>query len=140
MTAEGRTPAQMYSLVFGVTLLLVGIAGFFVNSEFNTGSNIDGNNLIIFEVNGIHNIIHLLSGAIGIALSRTRAGGYTFALGFGLVYGLVTILGFIDGDTVLGLIPVNTEDNILHLLISGLGIAAALASKDQRDERVVRTV
>lgn len=139
MTAEGRTPAQVYSLVFGVTLLLVGIAGFFVNSEFNTGSNIQGDDLIIFEVNGIHNIIHLLSGVLGIALSRTRSGGYAFALGFGLVYGLVTILGFIDGDTVLGLIPVNTEDNILHLLISGAGIAAAVASKDQRNDARART-
>jgi hypothetical protein len=40
----------------------------------------------------------------------------------------VTLWGFADGNSVLGLVPVNGADNVLHLLISGLGIAAGLAS------------
>jgi hypothetical protein len=40
----------------------------------------------------------------------------------------VTIIGLIDGNDVLGLIPVNPADNILHLLLSLLGIASALVS------------
>ncbi len=124
------TPAQLYSLVFGATLLLVGILGFVAESSFDTGSNVNGSNLIFFEVNGLHNIVHLASGLLGLALWRSVAGARGFALGFGLVYGAVTLWGFIDGNDVLSLIPVNAADNVLHLAISALGIVAGLVSKD----------
>jgi RsiW-degrading membrane proteinase PrsW (M82 family) len=48
----------------------------------------------------------------------------------GAVYIVVAIWGFIvgDGDAILSIIPVNTEDNILHLLIGVAGLAAGAAS------------
>jgi hypothetical protein len=116
-------------LVFGAVLLLVGIIGFFVNSKFGTGSHPPGSNLIIFKVNGWHNIVHIASGLVGLALARTVAGGRLFALGFGAVYLLVTIYGFITGSNVVHLIPINTADNVLHLLIALTGLAAGLASR-----------
>ena len=60
-------------------------------------------------------------------VSAARA---AYALGLGAVYLLVTLLGFIagDGEEILNLIPVNTEDNFLHLLIGLAGIAAGLAT------------
>ena len=125
------TPAQIYSLVFGATLLLVGILGFIAESSFNTGSDVNGSNLILFEVNGWHNLVHIASGLVGLALWRSVAGAKSFALGFGAVYLVVTLWGFIDGNDVLGLIPVNGADNVLHLLISLLGIGAGLASRDE---------
>lgn len=128
---EGRTPAQLYALLFGVALLLVGIIGFFVDSSFETGSGIEGDELIIFEVNGIHNLVHIASGLLGLALAGSRSGARLYALGFGAVYLLVTIIGFIDGNDVLGLIPVNTADNFLHLVIALTGLAAGAASSPE---------
>lgn len=125
----------MYALVFGVTLIAVGIVGFAVNSEFNAGTEIDGDDLIIFEVNGWHNIVHLASGALGVALAGTPAGGRAFALGFGAVYGAVTVWGFITGDTVFALMPVNTADNILHLAIAGAGLVAGILSPPAQEVR-----
>ena len=125
------TPAQLYSLVFGATLLLVGILGFIAESAFNTGSDLDGSNFILFEVNGWHNLVHLASGLLGLALWRSVSGARSFALGFGAVYLIVTLWGFIDGNDVLGLIPINGADNVLHLAISLLGIGAGLASRDE---------
>ena len=127
-----RTPAQLYALLFGAVLLLVGIVGFAADSSFGTGSDVEGSNLIAFEVNGWHNLVHIASGLAGLALARTVAGARTFALGFGTVYAVVTLWGFIDGDAVLWLVPVNTADNFLHLALAALGIAAGLAS-DSRD-------
>jgi hypothetical protein len=124
------TPAQIYSLAFGATLLLVGILGFLAESSFDAGSNVNGSNFIAFEVNGWHNLVHIASGLVGLALWRSPSGARSFALGFGLVYGIVTLWGFIDGNDVLGLIPVNAADNVLHLLIATLGIAAGLASRE----------
>lgn len=128
---EARTPAQIYSLVFGATLLVAGIAGFFVNSEFgDLGANVEGDELILFEVNGWHNIVHLASGLLGLALARSAAGGFAFALGFGLTYALVTVWGLITGDNILfGLAPINGADNVLHTAIAAAGILAALASR-----------
>ena len=128
------TPAQIYSLVFGATLLLVGIVGFAADSSFETGTNISGGELIVFEVNGWHNLVHILSGLVGLALWRNPATARSFALGFGVVYAIVTLWGFIDGNTVLGLIPVNAADNVLHLLIAAAGIAAGLASPAVRHD------
>ena len=129
-SAGAKTPAQLYALVFGATLLLAGILGFFVDSSFgDLGSDVQGDDLIIFEVNGWHNLVHIASGAIGLALAGSAVGARAFALGFGAVYLVVAIWGFITGDNVLfGLLPVNTEDNFLHLAIALAGLAAGAAS------------
>jgi len=130
-----KSPAQVYALVFGLTLVLAGIVGFFYSADFSTGkaaadpSNRDA--LIgVFDVNGWHNVVHILSGLLGLSLARSWSGARLYAWGFGLVYLLVTVIGFVlgDGHAILGLIPVNTEDNLLHLAISLLGITAALST------------
>src|SRR5687768_5062297 len=128
-----KTPAQIYSLVFGAPLLLAGILGFFADASFgDLGSDVQGDELIIFEVNGWHNLVHIASGALGLALAGSRAGARGFALGFGAVYLVVAIWGLIVGDQVLfGLMPVNGADNVLHLLIALAGLAAGLASPDE---------
>lgn len=127
---ETRTPAQLYALTFGAVLLLVGILGFIADASFGSGSNVQGDDFIIFEVNGWHNIVHILSGLVGLALWRRADTARAYALGFGAVYLVVTIWGFITGDHVLWLIPVDAADNVLHLLIALTGIAAGLASRE----------
>ena len=134
------TPAQIYALAFGATLLLVGILGFVADASFNTGADVSGSNLIVFEVNGWHNLVHIASGLVGLALWRNPATARSFALGFGAVYLVVTLWGLVDGNDVLGLIPVNAADNVLHLVIALAGIAAGLASSTAREpSRAART-
>jgi hypothetical protein len=133
------TPAQIYALAFGATLLLVGIVGFAVNSNFDTGDGVStGDKLIVFELNGWHNLVHIASGLLGLLLFRRNDTARLFALGFGAVYLIVTIIGFADGTDVLGLIPVNGADNVLHLLIAAAGLAAGLMSPDDSRGRVAR--
>lgn len=132
-TTADRTPAQLYALVFGITLVVAGIAGFFADSSFgDLGSNVSGDELIVFEVNGWHNIVHLASGLVGLAVFMSAPASRLYALGFGAVYLVVTIWGFVDGNDVVGLIPVNTADNFLHLAIAAAGILAGLASDPRR--------
>jgi hypothetical protein len=130
-----RTPAQLYALLFGIVLLAVGIFGFIADSSFGTGSDVDGSDFIVFEVNGWHNIVHILSGLLGIALARRRDTARAYALGFGAVYLVVTIWGFVTGDQVLWLIPVDDADNVLHLLIAAAGLTAGLASREHTVSR-----
>ena len=135
---SGRTPAQIYSLVFGLVLLGAGILGFIADSSFgNLGSGVDGDTFIVFEVNGWHNLVHIASGALGLALAGRAASARAFALGFGAVYLLVTVIGLIDGSDIFGLLPINAADNVLHIGIALTGIAAGLASAPARSSSQV---
>jgi hypothetical protein len=128
---DERSPAQVYALVIGLTLVVAGIAGFFYSASFSTGDGTEREALLgILDVNGWHNVVHIATGAIGLALAGSYGGARTYALAFGAVYLLVTVLGFIagDGEELFNLIPVNTEDNVLHLLIAIGGIGAGLAT------------
>jgi len=127
--AESWTPAQWYCVVFGATLVLAGALGFIADSSFDVGDSLQGDKLVAFEVNGWHNVIHLLSGVFLLAVSRVNATARLGAIGFGVVYGVVTLIGLIDGQDVFGLIPVNAPDNALHVAISLLGILTGLMSK-----------
>ena len=139
---RGRTPAQWYCYVVGAVLLLVGVAGFFVDASFDTAGSGDptagtgnadnmlqGDGLLGFEVNGWHNVVHLLSGVVLLALASKRASAKAAAIGFGVVYGLVAIIGLINGNDVLGVIPVNAADNVLHVALSLLGLLAGFMSR-----------
>jgi len=127
---EGKTLAQIYALALGAVLVLVGILGFVVEPSFGIGDDAQRGTLIAFDINGWHNVVHLLSGIVGLVMARTAANARLFAIGYGVVYLLVTALGFIvgDGGYLLSIIPINTADNLLHLLIAVSGIAVGLAS------------
>ncbi len=122
-----RSPARVFCLVVGATLVLVGLLGFIAESAFDTGSGVQGDDLIIFEVNGWHNVVHLASGLFLLALMRRHDTARLAALSFGAIYGVVTVIGLIDGNDVLGLFPVNPADNILHIALTLAAFAAALA-------------
>jgi Domain of unknown function (DUF4383) len=126
-----RSPAQVFGLVVGITLVAAGILGFFYNASFGTGDGTERDAVLgILDVNAWHNIVHIATGAIALALAGSYSGSRAYAIAFGVVYLLVTALGFIagDGEEIFNLIPVNTEDNILHLLIGIAAIGAGLAT------------
>jgi hypothetical protein len=126
-----RSPAQVYALVIGATLVVVGIAGFFYNASFDAGDGTERDAVVgILDVNGWHNVFHIVSGAVGLLLGGSYGGARAYALGLGAIYLLVALLGFLagDGDEILNLIPVNTEDNVLHVLIGIAGLGAGLAT------------
>lgn len=102
---------------FGVVFLVIGVLGFVPTLVP------DGKLLGIFQVNAFHNIVHILSGAVALFAGMTSVDySKLYFKVFGVVYALVTVLGFLTGNGLLGLLPVNTADNLLHLVIA----AAAL--------------
>jgi hypothetical protein len=127
---QGKTLAQVYALSLGVVLVLVGLLGFLVEPSFGIGDSAQRGTLIAFDINGWHNVVHLLSGIVGLAMAGTAAKARLFSIGYGVVYVIVTILGFVvgDGGLLLSLIPINTADNLLHLVIALTGIGIGLAS------------
>jgi Domain of unknown function (DUF4383) len=128
---EERSPAQVYALVIGAALVLGGIGGFFYNASFGSGDETSRDALLgILEVNGWHNVVHIVSGALGLAVAASYGAARGYAIGLGMVYLLIAFAGFIagDGDEILNLIPVNTEDNFFHLLIGATGLVAGVVT------------
>ena len=128
---EERSPAQVYALVIGGTLVLAGILGFFYNASFGTGDGTERDAVLgILDVNGWHNVVHIATGALGLAVAGSYSSARGYAIGLGAVYLLVAGLGFIagNGDEIFNLIPVNTEDNLLHVLLGIAGLGAGLAT------------
>jgi Domain of unknown function (DUF4383) len=130
---EPRTLAQWWCLLGGLTLVAVGLIGFLVNGSFDTGHHVQGDDLIIFEVNGWHNLVHLASGLLLLAGAGHRKRAKAISLLFGMTYGLVTVYGLVDGDEVFGLIPVDAADNVLHILLTLTSLFAGLVSRGRYD-------
>jgi hypothetical protein len=126
---QDRSPAQIYALLFGLVLVVAGIVGFFYSSSFGEPGEVDGV-LGILDVNGWHNVVHIVTGLLGLAVYASYGNARLYAIGLGAVYVAIAVAGFIagDGTNLLGIIPVNTEDNFLHLLIGIAGLGAGLAT------------
>jgi hypothetical protein len=138
---EERSPAQIYALVIGTTLCAAGILGFFYSASFGTGDGTEREAVLgILDANGWHNLVHLATGALGLAVAASYGGARRYALGLGVFYLVVTLLGFIagDGDEIFNVIPVNTEDNVLHLLLGVGGVGAALATPGEQAPSTAR--
>jgi hypothetical protein len=69
----------------------------------------------------LHNIVHLLFGAAGIAMSRQPRTSYQFLVGGGVIYLVLWVYGLAVGrESDANFVPLNNADNWLHLV---LGVA-----------------
>ncbi len=74
----------------------------------------------LFQVSVLHNIVHLLFGVAGLALSRQARTATSYLIGGGVIYLVLWIYGLvIDKQSSANFVPLNAADNWLHL---GLGI------------------
>lgn len=119
-TATGRTPAQMFALAFGAVYLLVGIVGFFVTG-FDDFASETNEELIIFAINPLHNIVHIALGVVWIGAAASHQAAKSVNLLFGVVLLLVAVLGF-AGVLVDEVINVNNADSFLHVATAALAI------------------
>jgi hypothetical protein len=122
------------AVIFGVVFLLIGILGFVPSMAP------DQMLLGIFHVNAAHNAVHLLTGAVALFCGMASvAASKTFFRIFGVVYGLVAILGFVVGDgMLLGLISNNVADTWLHVAIAVVSLI--LGFGPFADREMTRTV
>ncbi len=134
------TLAQRFAQVFGAIYLLVGILGFIPPLLTTKAGAIvpplglpvfAGFLITLFAVNWLHSLAHILIGVAGLATFRNPATASTYALAIGVVYALLFLLGLFGGPWgALGvLVPLNTLDNILHLLTALIAFGAYYASR-----------
>jgi hypothetical protein len=127
--------AKTIATLVGVVFILVGIAGFIPGAHTLLGAHLSP----------AHNVVHLVSGAVSLyfGMKGSLSGARTFCLIFGIVYGLLGVVGFIAGkpgsfmgkadDRLLSVLPgtleFGTVDHIIHIAIGVLFIIGALATR-----------
>ena len=123
------SPNRLVATIFGAVYLLIGLLGFAVTGGVGFIATDGGLLLGIFEVNPLHNIVHLLVGAAlliaGLA-SVPAAKGVNITIG--AVYLLLGIVGFFLVGTEANILALNTADHFLHLVsaivLLGVGLGA----------------
>ena len=136
--AGGRSQAQGFAFVIGATFVLVGVLGFipgivrmFGDLSFK-GPESDAQLLGLFDVSVVHNIVHLLFG-IGLLASRRAAWAVRYLLIGGIAYAAVFVYGLfvVNSTSAINFLPINTADNVLHIVLSvtmiALGVIGAAA-------------
>ncbi len=124
---DAPSPARLYATAVGAALVVAGIVGFFYSASFGSPGEVD-DALGIFAVNGWANVLHILTGALGLLMAGYASRQYSLWLGS--LYLALALWGFAigSGESILGFLPVNTADNLLHLALGALGVAAALST------------
>jgi hypothetical protein len=121
------SPNRLLATVLGAVYLLVGLAGFVVTSGVGFAAT-EGENLLLFEVNPLHNVVHLGIGAALLLASRSVSAAKAVNVTVGAVYLLVGVVGLFLVGTAANIIALNAADNVLHLgsaiLLLGVGLAA----------------
>ena len=104
--------AKTIAMVFGWILLIIGLLGFVSNPIVGSGD-------ALFMADGLHNIVHLLTGAIFLWVAK-KGGAQKMLKVFGFIYLIVALAGFVSGTSVLGIMASNVADNWLHLVFAAV--------------------
>jgi hypothetical protein len=115
---------RIIAILFGIGFIFVGVAGLL--PQFNQEGLLFG----YFEVDLIHNIVHIVSGVIAIMAATSHNFAKLFFQIFGVLYAIVAIAGFaLNGDLIM--MHVNMADNILHAVIAVVALYIGFTSKKQ---------
>ena len=110
---------RLIAILFGIGFIFAGVAGFL--PIFTKEGLLFG----IFEVDSMHNMVHLISGVIAIMAATSYRITKIYFTVFGVIYTLAALIGFWrNGD--LFVMHVNTADNILHLVIGVISLYLGL--------------
>lgn len=133
MSASGaagttRTPGQTFALALGIVYLLVGVIGFFVTGLDEFAANTD-EALIIFDLNPLHNIVHLALGGAWLAGAGRTAVARQVNIALGAALLLVFVLGLFGLLTWLSIDGAGAPDNYLHLVTGLLSLYIGLTDR-----------
>jgi hypothetical protein len=133
------SPNRLLATIFGVVYLLIGVLGFAVTG-FSNFAGTEGDSLLGFEVNPLHNIVHLGVGILLLAASRTVASARSANMLVGGVYLLVGIVGLFVLDSDANILALNGADNVLHLATAIVLLGVALSQDKAARDRHAATV
>jgi hypothetical protein len=115
--------AKTLCKIFGVVFVLIGIAGFLRG------------NLLGAHLTPVHNIVHLLTGAISLyfGFAGSDSAARSFCQIFGVIYLLLGVVGFVRPDVIASIIQAHgveagglAPDNITHVVLGAVFLIVGL--------------
>ena len=128
MTGRNDSLVQMWATLAGIVLILTGLLGFISNPiAYSTNA--------ILIVDNVHNIVHLLTGALalGIAFGTKGEQQVNAILGFGILYVGIFVLNLLSPN-LFGIfsVPASTPIHVIHAAVAvvslGVGYMARSAA------------
>jgi len=131
---------QNLARLIGLVFLLIGVLGFIPGVTHNfdelnfAGHESDAELFGIFQVSVLLNVIHIALGIAGLVLSGSAAGARSFLIGGGLVSLAMWLIGLLTTQRSDGnFLPVNVEDDYLHLILGAVMLLLALAPRGRAE-------
>lgn len=123
---------QWVAIILGIVFLTVGILGFIpgITTNFGTlqfaGHQSTAMLFGIFQVSGLHNIVHLIYGVVGLSAMSSALRAFRFLLWGGVLYAILWLYGlFVQFDATANFVPLNTGDNWLHFGLAVVMVASS---------------
>ncbi len=126
-----RSTVQRVALLFGAIYLAAGVLGFL---PFLGGSFTMTNHALlgIFQINLLHNLVHVVIGIAGLAAVTSLPNSRRFCQVVGVVLLLLGVLGLFASNP-LGLLYIGELDIALHLVTGAVlayfGFAATVSTR-----------
>ncbi|NKQ54813.1 DUF4383 domain-containing protein [Amycolatopsis sp. K13G38] len=136
---KGVQPVQVLAGIVGLVYLAVGVVGF-ARTGFSDFTGNQQQVLLGFMINPLHNLVHVVVGAIGLLAAASSGLSRTFGWVLFLAYGVVAIWGLmitgvISTNPVSGLgnpLNLNAADNWLHIGSALVGLIIAIMPARKR--------
>jgi Domain of unknown function (DUF4383) len=129
---------QGAALLVGVAFLVVGLCGFIpgVTTDYGqlgwagrSGAKLFG----VFAVSGLHNVMHVTFGVVGLMLIRSYASARAYLIGGGLAYLAIWIGGMLIDHIRANVGAASGADNWLHFGLGAAMVILGLTLAGQRD-------
>jgi hypothetical protein len=122
--------ARTWMWIAGIALLGAGLIGFIPNNPIASSDP-----SALFRVNAVHNVVHLITGAIALGIGATMRGRdlANGVIGFGVLYLVVALLLVVD-PRMFGLLsdaPANGLDHALHAALAIVSLALGYMARQR---------
>jgi hypothetical protein len=117
--------ARTVAAVFGVVYVLVGVIGFLITSPL----------FGLFGVSPLHNIAHIVIGAVLLYGATSTAAAIMATRGMGALLVVLGVLGFID--PLPDVLPLGGSDIWLHLVSGAVLLAVGYMTTADAEARTV---
>jgi Domain of unknown function (DUF4383) len=120
--------ARTVAIVFGAVYVLAGVVGFVLETPL----------FGLFDVSPVHNIAHILLGAILLYGATSTSAAILATRGVGAVLVVLGLLGFVDpfgGDS--GFLPLGGNDIWLHLVTGAILLATGFMGESAEPRATV---
>lgn len=128
--AELRDPQRPLALLFGAVLVAIGVVDYGLGAAGYSGALLtDGRLFGVFEFSPVVNVVHVLTGVLGLFLGRYHGAASLFNKLGGVIYLVVFLAGSVA--TLADVSVINWAANALHLVLAvvvgavGFGVGAS---------------